>query len=123
MPQSILMGAISRKIRPPNDEVVAIGSINRIFCMRITLRIDDDLHSALKERALREEISLGDLINRLIRIALATSADAEPSQRRYHQETHHMGLPLVYLTKALSLAGQLEDEEIIKKVRGLKESH
>ena len=39
-----------------------------------------------------------------------------PRRRRFRTPTFNMGPPLVDLTKALQLAGELEDEEIIRKL-------
>ena len=83
--------------------------------MRTTVRIDDDLLRDLKQRAQRENKSLTRLINQVIRSGMKTTDQSEKPKRRFRQKTHDMGPPLVDLTKALALAAQLEDEEIIKK--------
>jgi hypothetical protein len=84
--------------------------------MRTTVRIDDDLLLDLKKRADREKLSLTKLINRVIRRGLKEASASQQKPRRFRQKTHDMGPPLVDLTKALALAGQLEDEEIIKRL-------
>lgn len=39
------------------------------------------------------------------------------------QRTHNMGVPLVDLTKANQLAAELEDEELIAKMRRIEEEY
>jgi predicted transcriptional regulator len=86
--------------------------------MRTTVRIDDDLLRTLKERANREQASLTAVVNRVIRQGLA-SGSSKPARKRFRQRTYDMGVPLVDLTKALSLAAAMEDEErIAKMLRG-----
>jgi hypothetical protein len=87
--------------------------------MRTTLRIDDDLMRELKERARREAVPLTRLINRLVRRGLESRAKA---RKRFRQRTHSMGVPKVDLTKAMTFAAALEDEEIMEKLaRALNE--
>jgi hypothetical protein len=83
--------------------------------MRTTLRIDDDLMRELKRRAQAEDLSLTQLINRLLRVAVETPGGRR-SRRPYRQRTVSMGTPAVDLNKALALAGDLEDEETLRKL-------
>ncbi|HEX5471460.1 MAG TPA: hypothetical protein VFW73_06220 [Lacipirellulaceae bacterium] len=83
--------------------------------MRTTVRIDDDVLRALKRRAHAEKTSLTKLINSLLRGTISRS-NGTPPRRSYREKTFDMGVPKVDLTKALALAGQLEDEEIIRKM-------
>ena len=81
--------------------------------MRTTLRIDDDLLLELKSRAASEGVSLSDLVNLALRQSIA--ATARP-RRPFKQKTHHLGRPAFDVTKANAVAGDLEDEEILRKV-------
>lgn len=83
--------------------------------MRTTVRIDDDLIRALKERARREDISLSRLLNEAIRRGLS-GAPAQQRKKRFVQKTYKMGRPLMELTKAAALAAAMEDEEILRKM-------
>lgn len=83
--------------------------------MRTTLRIDDDLMRDLKRRAQAEHLSLTQLINRLLRRAVQGAGDRR-SRRPFRQKTVSMGAPSLDLNKALALAGELEDEEILRKL-------
>ncbi len=82
--------------------------------MRTTLRIDDDLLRELKERAAAAKISLAQLVNEVIRRGLHAS---EPERGEpIRQPTFAMGPARVDLTKALSIADTLEDEEVSRKL-------
>jgi hypothetical protein len=83
--------------------------------MRTTLRIDDDLLRALKERARQEDVSISRLLNDALRRGL--SAPPSPGRKKkFVQKTYNMGPPLIDLTKANAIAAALEDEEIIRKM-------
>ena len=85
--------------------------------MRSTVRLDDDLLNALKERARREDTSLTKLLNRALREWLhSRRLDVEAKKRAYREKTFSMGKPFVDLTKALALSAALEDEAIIEKL-------
>lgn len=82
-----------------------LGSLN----MRTTVRIDDDLLRAIKDRAHREELSVTKILNDALRAGLF--ADPGPRRKtRFRQQTYDMGPPLLDITKALSLADRLKDE-------------
>jgi hypothetical protein len=81
------------------------------------VRIDDDLLRELKSRAQRENSSLTQLLNRVIRRGLANGEAAGGKKRRFRQKTYDMGIPRFDVTKALALAAELEDEAIIEKLR------
>ena len=83
--------------------------------MRSTVRIDDDLMTALRARAQAEGLSLTRMLNRLLRAGLAASLRPRNERERYEEATVRMGRPRLDLDKALVLAADLEDEEIIRK--------
>jgi hypothetical protein len=85
--------------------------------MRTTVRIADDVFHELKEQAHKEGISMAKLFDRAVRLGLQALKTGGGAQRKpYREKTYSMGVPLVDLTKANQLAGELEDEEIIKKL-------
>ena len=84
--------------------------------MRTTVRIDDDLLSELKEQARKENISLNQLLNRILRADIKASPKQTARRRRYWEKTYAMGTPRVDLDKALALAANLGDEEILRKM-------
>lgn len=82
--------------------------------MRTTLRIDDDLVRELKERAQVAKVSLAQLVNDVLRRGLDAPDAATPEPTP--QPTFRMGPARVDLTKALSIADTLEDEEVSRKL-------
>lgn len=85
--------------------------------MRTTLRVDDDLLKALKERALQEDVSLTRLINRLLRVSVDPSYAQTQSRRKYRETVYRMGQPSENLDKALALSTVLEDEETARRLK------
>jgi hypothetical protein len=80
--------------------------------MRTTVTLDPDVEQLVK-RAMRERgISFKAAVNDAIRSAEAGGGAAEPVDFPIHD----MGEPLVDLTKSLRLAGELEDDELIRKL-------
>jgi hypothetical protein len=51
-----------------------------------------------------------------LRAGLA-AADVQPGKRRYVQKVHNLGRPLFDVDEALAIAAELEDEEIIRKLK------
>ena len=84
--------------------------------MRSTVRIDDDLMMELKERARRENLSQTRMLNRLLREGIEASRGRHAKRVRYRETTVAMGTPRVDLDKALALAADFEDEEILRKM-------
>ena len=83
--------------------------------MRTTIRIEDELLERLKEQALKENVSLTKLVNRALRAGMQRSR-APRRRSQYRETTHSMGTPRFDLDKALAVAADLEDEEVIRKV-------
>jgi hypothetical protein len=85
--------------------------------MRITASVDPAIVEQLNALAHRDNMTLSAVINRLILVGL--SHDKGPP-RPFKVEPKSMGPPRVDLTHALRLAGELEDEEILRKMRQQK---
>ncbi len=83
--------------------------------VRTTIRIDDDLLSRLKSTARQENVSLGRVVNRVLRAGLA-AADQVRDQPVYREQTFAMGSPHLDLSRALAVAAALEDEENLRKL-------
>jgi hypothetical protein len=81
--------------------------------MRTTVTLDPDV-AALLRKAVRET---GDPFKQVLNSAIRTglSARTRRSSKPFRQPTYDMGRPLVDLTKALALAGELEDAENIER--------
>jgi len=56
------------------------------------------------------------MINRMLRAGLAQRKPEGQRTKRFKQKTVSMGRPNIDLDKALALAAQLEDEEIVRKL-------
>lgn len=83
--------------------------------MRTTVTLEEDLFRALKQSAHERDVSFKTAINEAIRSGL------RGERRRgkpYRIQARDMGLrPGVDLTKANQLAAELEDAELIRKLR------
>ena len=81
--------------------------------MRTTVTLDEDVAALLKRIMRERDISFKEAINSALRAGLQPAPEAKP----FRTETFSMGVrPGVDLTKALSLAAAMEDEEIIRKM-------
>jgi hypothetical protein len=82
--------------------------------MRTTLTLDDDVAAMLHRVAKERGISFKEAVNTALRAGLTTGV---PEPRRFRMPTSNMGVVEgVDLVKALQLASELEDEEIIRKL-------
>ncbi len=82
--------------------------------MRTTVTLEDDLALQLRERARERDLSFKAVLNEAIRAGL-TDSGAPPAP--YRMKTSPMrAKPGIDLTQALQLAGQLEDQEIVRKL-------
>jgi len=82
--------------------------------VRTTVTLEDDLAARLRERARERDLSFKAVLNEAIRSGLA---DSRPPSEPYRMTISPMrAKPEADLTKALRLAGQLEDEEIVRKL-------
>jgi len=82
--------------------------------VRTTVTLEDDLADRLHERARERDLSFKAVLNEAIRAGLA---DPRPLPDPYRMKVSPMRVrPEIDLTKALRLAGQLEDEEIARKL-------
>jgi hypothetical protein len=85
--------------------------------MRTTVRIEDELMEKLKAHADSENLSLTDAVNQMIRRGLsATHNKGVKKPAPFVQKTYNMGVPRFDVTKALALAAELEEEDILRKM-------
>ena len=82
--------------------------------MRTTIDLDPDVDARLRALARERGVPLRTVINDALRTGTRPgAADAEP----YTLPTRRLGVrPGVDLDKALGLAGELEDEETLRKL-------
>ena len=83
--------------------------------MRTTITLDVDVAAGLREVSLRTGKSFKQAVNDAVRQGLSPPAAvrAEP----FIQPTYSLGRVRVDLTKALALAADLEDQELVAKLR------
>ncbi|GAB95970.1 hypothetical protein BJY21_003689 [Kineosphaera limosa] len=82
--------------------------------MRTTVTLDPENESAIRRLMERRGLSFKQALNDLIRSGVGSSGS---SPAPFRTQVRHMGVPTVALEKALQLAGDLEDEEIIRRMR------
>lgn len=82
--------------------------------VRTTLTLDDDLAARLKDSAHERGISFKSAVNEAIRSGLERPRRSRP----YRVRARSMGAPAVDLAKATQLAGQLEDDELLRRLHG-----
>ncbi|MHB8507763.1 MAG: antitoxin [Candidatus Dormibacteria bacterium] len=80
--------------------------------MRTTVTLEPDVEALVKDLMRRESLTFKAALNRAIR------AGSEPKQtRRFRQKTFTMGFrPEIPYDRALQLAADLEDQEILRKL-------
>lgn len=82
--------------------------------MRTTVTLDPDTAALVRRRMRERGISFKQAINDAIREGLT---GGETSDRAFRTRTARLGTPAVNLDRALQLAGELEDEELVRKQR------
>jgi len=83
--------------------------------MRTTVTLDPDT-AALVVRAMRERgLTFKQAVNEAIRAGLGV-----PRGRAVRTPTYRMGPATVPIDKSLQLAGQLEDEELVRRLAARK---
>ncbi|NBD95892.1 MAG: ribbon-helix-helix protein, CopG family [Gammaproteobacteria bacterium] len=85
--------------------------------MRTTLTLDESIMAELKRRAHESGRSFKEVVNEVLRAGLE-QAEGPPARRPYDVPTARMGSPGpgIDLNKAASLAGALEDAELVRKM-------
>ena len=84
--------------------------------MRTTVTLDPDTEALIRRRMRERGVSFKQALNDAVR----EGAGGRPRRRAFRTETAKMGLPAVSLDRALRLAGELDDEETIRKMRAGK---
>jgi Ribbon-helix-helix protein, copG family len=82
--------------------------------MRTTVTLDPDVAAKLKQTARERGVSFKVAINDAVRSGLSA---ATPAARPFRMQTASLGVrPGVNLDKALTLAGEMEDAETMRKL-------
>lgn len=80
--------------------------------MRTTLTLDADVHALVRKLMRERGIGLKEAVNLAIRRGLAPTRGSDGATT----PTFDMGEPAVPIDKALRLAAELEDEELLRKL-------
>lgn len=81
--------------------------------VRTTVTLDDDTLAVIRRRMRDQGVSFKVALNDAIRAGAAGVAAPPP----FVTSTAHLGVPAVNLDRALQLAAELEDEELIRRQR------
>lgn len=80
--------------------------------MRTTVTLDSDSEQIVRSRMASKGLSFKQALNDAIRDGARGRADYV-----FEQATYDLGVPSMDLTKANQIAGELEDEELLAKMR------
>lgn len=86
--------------------------------MRTTLTLDDDLAMMLKQKAEETGRPFRDVVNSAIRDGL--DVEAIPQRLPDLPQPRSLGTPLVDIEYAIEYLDSLEDEQLIREMRGEK---
>ena len=78
--------------------------------MRTTVTLDPDVLAQIKVHMREKGVSFKEVLNTAIRNGLSSNRQ----KKAFRQRTFDMGIPSVPLGKALRLAADLEDQEILR---------
>ena len=81
--------------------------------MRTTVTLDPDTEQLLRQRMRERRISFKQALNEAVRDGLTRPGEPVP----FRTTTASLGVPTVNLDRAFQLAGELEDEELIRRMR------
>ena len=80
--------------------------------MRTTVTLDPDTDALVRKLMRERGLSFKEAVNASIRAGTAPQTRRQP----FRTPTFEMGAPSVSMDKALRLAAELEDEEIVRKL-------
>ena len=81
--------------------------------MRTTVTLDPDADAIVRRLMRERSMTFKQALNEAIRSGVA----AGTRRRAFRTRTHNMGTPAISLDKAVRLAAELEDEELIRNLR------
>lgn len=86
--------------------------------MRTTVTLDADTEALVKALMRERGLTFKQAINEAIRRGLRPTATGD--RRRFRTPSRKMGKPIVPLDAALRLAGELEDEQLVRRLAARK---
>ncbi|HUR47997.1 MAG TPA: hypothetical protein VMY88_00505 [Acidimicrobiales bacterium] len=81
--------------------------------MRTTITLDADAEQIVRRRMRERGMTFKEAVNDAIRSGVAASAERQP----FRTETAAMGESRVNLDRALQIAADLEDDDLVRKAR------
>lgn len=81
--------------------------------MRTTVTLDPDTEQIVRQRMTDRGVSFKQALNEVIRSGARGGAD----MTAFQTTVRAMGRPAVNLDRALALAAELEDEELVRRMR------
>lgn len=82
--------------------------------MRTTVTLDDDNEAQLRQCMRTQRLSFKEALNNALRAGLHNGPS---SPNRFSTEVADLGVPTVDLDRALQLVGELEDDELVRRMR------
>lgn len=79
--------------------------------MRTTVTLDEDVEQIVRRRMRERDLSFKEALNDVVRDGVRSPAAP------FRTATARMGEPTVNLDRALRIAAELEDEELLRKAR------
>lgn len=79
--------------------------------MRTTVTLDPDVDAVVRRLMRERKLSFKEAVNEAIRAGVRP-----PASPRGRSRTFDMGVPAIPLDKALQLAADLEDDELVRKL-------
>lgn len=84
--------------------------------MRTTVTLEPDTVALLTKRMQQRGVSFKEAVNEAIRAGLTETGTDRPREP-FRTRTAALGVPAINLDRAVGVAGDLEDEEIVRKAR------
>lgn len=83
--------------------------------MKASVVLDPEVELMLREAARKQRRSFDEVVNGVLRKGLAASS-AKSQRSRYRLRPKKLGIPSVDLTKASTLAAEMEDAELSRQI-------
>jgi len=80
--------------------------------MRTTITLEPDVEALVRRLMRDRDLSFKEAVSLAIRTGLTSDDEAPP----FSAPTRDLGVPSIPLDKALTLAGELEDEHLVRKL-------
>ena len=100
-------GRLTDELMPSHQQIRCYA-----VSVRTTVTLDSDTEALIRQRMRTEKVSFKQALNDAIR-----AGSVRARRTRFRTDVAPLGVPTVSLDRALQLAGELEDEELIRRLR------